>query len=122
MFRKTPQKQGADVPRRAPAGLPRRRRHLTRGKLPRALFALAPPAIRAYLRLVGPAVLAALAAVSVTIVLDADRHPSLHVGAEWLAVGLCVAVVAARRSLLVGLLLAAGLVAVLRAAGIAALP
>jgi branched-subunit amino acid transport protein len=81
-----------------------------------------PAALRAYLRLVGPAVLAALAAVSVTVVLDANRHPSLHVGAEWLAVGLCVAVVAARRSLLVGLLLAAGLVAVLRAAGIAALP
>jgi branched-subunit amino acid transport protein len=81
-----------------------------------------PPTIRAYLRLVGPAVLAALAAVSVTIVLDADRHPSLHVGAEWIAVALCVAVVAARRSLLVGLLLAGGLVAVLRALGLAALP
>ena len=81
-----------------------------------------PPAVRAYLRLVGPAVLAALAAVSVTVVLDADRHPSLHVGAEWLAVALCVGVVAARRSLLVGLLLAAGLMAVLRATGLAALP
>ena len=81
-----------------------------------------PPTIRAYLRLVGPAVLAALAAVSVTIVLDADRHPSLRVGAEWIAVALCVAVVAARRSLLVGLLLAGGLVAVLRALGLAALP
>ena len=81
-----------------------------------------PPPVRAYLGLVGPAVLAALAAVSVTVVLDADRHPSLHVGAEWLAVGLCVAVVAARRGLLVGLLLAAGLVAVLRAADIASLP
>jgi branched-subunit amino acid transport protein len=81
-----------------------------------------PATVRAYLRLVGPAVLAALAAVSVTVVLDADRHPSLHVGAEWLAVALCVLVVAARRSLLVGLLLAAGLIVVVRATGLAALP
>ena len=28
------------------------------------------------------------------------RHPAFHVGAEWLAVGLCIAVVAMRRSLL----------------------
>jgi branched-subunit amino acid transport protein len=81
-----------------------------------------PPTVQAYLRLVGPAVLAALAAVSVTVVLDADRHPSLRVGAEWLAVALCVGVVAARRSLLVGLLVAAGLMALLRAAGLATLP
>ena len=43
-----------------------------------------------------------------------------HVGAEWIAVGLCIAIVAARRSLLIGLMLAAGLIAVLRATGIAA--
>jgi branched-subunit amino acid transport protein len=82
---------------------------------------LAPP-IREYLRLVGPAMLGALAAVSVSVMLDAERRPSLHVGVEWLAVLLCVAAVAARRGLLTGLVLAAGLVAVLRAMGLAALP
>lgn len=78
-----------------------------------------PAPIQLYLRLVGPAVLAALAAVDTMVILDASRHPSFHVGAEWIAVGLCVAVVAMRRSLLVGLVLAAALIAVLRAAGMA---
>jgi branched-subunit amino acid transport protein len=82
---------------------------------------LAPP-IQAYLRLVGPAMLGALAAVSVSVVLDAERRPSLHVGIEWLAVAACVLVVVARRGLLTGLLVAAGLVAVLRAMGLAPLP
>ena len=78
-----------------------------------------PARVRLYLRLVGPSVLAALAAVDTMVVLDAARHPSFHVGAEWLAVGLCIAVVALRRGLLIGLVLAAGLMALLRAAGIA---
>jgi len=78
-----------------------------------------PARVQLYLRLVGPAVLAALAAVSTMVVLDADRHASFHVGPEWLAVGLCVVLVALRRSLLVGLVLAAGLIAVLRAIGAA---
>lgn len=78
-----------------------------------------PAGLQAYLRLVGPAVLAALAAVDTMVTLDAARHPSFHVGPEWLAVGLCVVLVALRRSLLVGLVLAAGLIALLRAAGIA---
>lgn len=82
---------------------------------------LAPP-IRDYLRLVGPAMLGALAAVSVSVVIDAARRPSLHVGIEWLAVAVCVVAVASRRGLLTGLLLAAGLVAVLRAMGLAPLP
>lgn len=81
-----------------------------------------PARLQDYLRLVGPAVLAALAAVDTMVVLDAVRHPSFHIGPEWLAVGLCVLVVALRRSLLIGLLLAAVLIAVLRALGIAALP
>ena len=51
-----------------------------------------PAAIQLYLRLVGP---------------------------EWLAVGLCIGLVALRRSLLVGLVLAAALIAVLRAVGLA---
>jgi branched-subunit amino acid transport protein len=81
-----------------------------------------PPRVRDYLRLVGPAVLAALAAANTMVVLDAARRPSFHVGPEWLAVGLCVLVVAMRRSLLIGLLLAAGLIAVLRSTGAAPLP
>jgi hypothetical protein len=43
---------------------------------------------------------------------------TFHIGIEWLAVGLCVAVAAARRSLLVGLIGAVVLVAVARALSI----
>lgn len=82
-------------------------------------FERLPARVRLYLRLVGPSALAALAAVNVMVVVDEARRPSFHVGAEWLAVGLCIAVVAARRSLLVGLVLAAGLIAILRATGVA---
>ena len=78
-----------------------------------------PARVQLYLRLVGPSVLAALAAVDTMVVLDAARHPSFHVGAEWIAVGLCIAVVALRRGLLIGLVLAAALIAVLRAVGAA---
>lgn len=80
-----------------------------------------PGSIQLYLRLVGPAVLAALAAVDTMVILGPERHPIFHVGPEWLSVGLCVLIVAMRRSLLIGLILAAGLIAVLRAAGVAAL-
>ena len=79
------------------------------------------PRAQLYLRLVGPAILAALAAVDTMIVVDAVRRPAFHVGAEWLAVGLCIAIVAARRSLLIGLVLAAAVMAVLRALGLAPL-
>src|SRR5215213_237019 len=78
-----------------------------------------PAWVRLYLRLVGPAILAALTAVDTIVVVDASRRPGFHIGAEWLAVGLCIAVVAMRRSLLIGLVLAAGLIAVLRATGMA---
>lgn len=78
-----------------------------------------PGVARLYLRLVGPSVLAALAAVDTMVVLDPARHPSFHVGWEWLAVGLCVTVVAVRRNLFLGLVLAAGLIALLRATGVA---
>ena len=75
-----------------------------------------------YLQLVGPAVLAALAAVNVMVVTDADGVPSFHVGIEWVAVLACLAVVAWRRNLFLGLIVAVGIVVVARAAGIAALP
>jgi branched-subunit amino acid transport protein len=81
-----------------------------------------PARLQDYLRLVGPAVLAALAAVNTMVVLDGARHPSFHIGPEWIAVGLCALVVASKRGLLIGLVLAAVLIAVLRALGMAALP
>jgi branched-subunit amino acid transport protein len=74
-----------------------------------------PPQLREYLRHVGPAMLATLAAVSVMVVVDEARTRTFHFGPEWLAVGLCVAIVAARRSLLIGLIVAAVLIAALRA-------
>jgi branched-subunit amino acid transport protein len=67
-----------------------------------------------YLRLVGPSVLTALAVVNVTVSLDAARHPSFHVGIEWLAVALCVGVVAWRKNLFLGLLAAVVLLTIAR--------
>ena len=59
-----------------------------------------------YLQLVGPAVLAALAAVNVMVVTQ-DGQPIFHIGVEWLAVIVSIALTAWRRNLLYGL--AAGL-------------
>jgi branched-subunit amino acid transport protein len=84
-------------------------------------FQRLPEPARLYLRLVGPAVLAALAAVN-TMVKRGDSGPAFQIGPEWIAIGLCIAVVAARRSLLIGLVLAAGLMAVLRYLEIVPLP
>lgn len=75
-----------------------------------------------YLQLVGPAVLAALAAVNVMVALDAAGTPRFHVGIEWVAVSACLAVTAWRRNLLLGLAVALGIVIVARATGLAALP
>jgi branched-subunit amino acid transport protein len=78
-----------------------------------------PPRVQLYLRLVGPAALGALAAVNTFVAVDAARQATFHVGWEWLAVAACIAIVAVRRNLFLGLLVAAGLIALLRAAGIA---
>jgi branched-subunit amino acid transport protein len=78
-----------------------------------------PRPVMTYLRLVGPAVLAALAAVEVMVRLDADRNPSFEVGVEWLAVALCVVLVARFHNLLAGMASAVVLVAVARATGLA---
>lgn len=78
-----------------------------------------PAGVREYLRFVGPAILAALAAVNTMVVTDAARHPSLHVGIEWLAVAATILLVAARRGLLIGLVAAAALAAIARAVGAA---
>lgn len=74
-----------------------------------------------YLRLVGPAVLAALAAVSVMVV-TTDSGPVFHVGIEWVAVAVCAALTAWRRNLFVGLIAGVLLVVAARAAGLAELP
>jgi branched-subunit amino acid transport protein len=75
-----------------------------------------------YLQLVGPAVLTALAAVSVMVATDADGVPSFRVGIEWVAVTVGLAITAWRRNLLLGLIGAVVIVAGARAIGLAALP
>jgi len=76
------------------------------------------PRLLEYLRLVGPAVLAALAAKS-TFVTDAQGPGTFHVGIEWLAVLACLLLVLWRRNLFVGLFAAVVLVAAARSAGLA---
>jgi len=72
-----------------------------------------------YLQLVGPAVLAALAAVTVMVVVGDDGQPSFHVGIEWVGVLACLAIVVRWRNLLLGLVAAVAIVAIGRAAGLA---
>ena len=79
-----------------------------------------PERVQEYLRLVGPAILASLAAVAVMVEIDDARHPSFNLGIEWLAVGACIVLVAARRGLLLGLLVGAAIAALARASGLAA--
>jgi branched-subunit amino acid transport protein len=75
-----------------------------------------------YLQLVGPAILAAIAAVSVMVVVDDAGTPSFHIGIEWIAVLACLAITAWRRNLLLGLIVAVAIVAIARALGLAAMP
>jgi len=81
-------------------------------------FERLPPPVLAYLRLVGPAVLGAIAAVEV-LVRPAGDGFALALGWEAVAVLACAAIVAWRRNLALGLLVAVALIALLRAAGIA---
>ena len=69
-----------------------------------------------YLQLVGPAVLAALAAVAVMVV-TVDGGQAFHVGVEWLAVIGAIVLMAWRRNLFLGLAFGVILVAVARAIG-----
>jgi branched-subunit amino acid transport protein len=78
-----------------------------------------PDAAHAYLRLIGPAILASLAVVNALVIVAPDGAVELHLGIETLAVMVCVGVMAWRRNLLLGLLAAIVLVAVARAAGLA---
>ena len=59
-----------------------------------------PPIVLGYLRLVGPAVLAAIAASNALVVQTSDGGTTIHVGIEAAAVVIAVAIVAVRRSLL----------------------
>jgi len=77
-----------------------------------------PPRALEYLRLVGPAVLGAIAATEVLVGEGPDGRSVLTVGPEVLAVVACAAIVAWRRNLALGLLVAIVLIAMLRAAGI----
>ena len=69
-----------------------------------------------YLQLVGPAVLAALAAVNVMVVTQ-DGGQAFHVGIEWLAVIASIVLMAWRRNLFLGLAFGVVLVALARALG-----
>jgi len=74
-----------------------------------------PAPVLEYLRLIGPATLASLAAVNAIVVVDPDGHAHLQLGIEAVAVVLAVAIVARTRNLLLALLAAVALVAVVRA-------
>lgn len=71
-----------------------------------------------YLQLVGPAVLAALAAVTVMVVVGGDGQPAFHIGIEWVGVFACLAIVVRKGNLLVGLVAAVAIVAIGRWAGL----
>jgi len=68
-----------------------------------------------YLRLVGPAVLASLAAANTLVRETPQGTQELHVGIEAVGVVACLAIVVWRRNLLLGLLVGVGTVAVVRA-------
>ena len=70
-----------------------------------------------YLQLVGPAVLTALAAVSVMVSTSGAR-PAFTVGLPWVAVGVCLALVAWRKNLFLGLAAAVAIAILGRAAGL----
>ncbi|MCU0482834.1 MAG: AzlD domain-containing protein [Chloroflexi bacterium] len=80
-------------------------------------FDALPPRVLEYLRLVGPAVLAALAASAVLVVRDAAGQPALSVGLELAAVATAVVLVRWRHNLLLALLVAVAVVALARAIG-----
>lgn len=76
-----------------------------------------PPRALLYLRLVGPAVLASLAAANTLVVGPLDGPHHLQAGIEVAGVLACLAVVAWRRNLFLGLLVGVGIVIAARALG-----
>lgn len=81
-----------------------------------------PQAALDYLQLVGPAVLSAIAAVTVMVVVDDGGASVFHIGIEWVAVLACLAITAWRRNLLLGLVVAVLITVVARETGLAVLP
>ncbi len=77
-----------------------------------------PPRALLYLRLVGPAVLASLAAANVLVVTTSGGGRGLHLGIEAAGVLTCLALVAWRRNLLLGLVAGVALVALARFTGV----
>ena len=77
-----------------------------------------PPWALTYLRLVGPAVLASLAAANSLVVPAGDGGWTLQIGVEAVAVVAASVLVAWRRNLFVGLAAAVLIVALARAAGL----
>ena len=74
-----------------------------------------PAVVQRYLRFVGPAILAALAAGNTAFAEDAAGHNVFHLGIEWIAVALAVVLIAWRGNVFLGVLAAAVLVAIGRA-------
>ncbi|HET9614069.1 MAG TPA: AzlD domain-containing protein [Candidatus Limnocylindrales bacterium] len=72
-----------------------------------------------YLQLVGPSVLAALAIVNTVLAPGDGGRSILVVGLPWLAVALCIGLVAWRKSLLLGLVVAVGVAVAGRTTGFA---
>lgn len=70
-----------------------------------------------YLQLVGPAVLTALAAVDIMAGVEEGR-PVFTIGLPWVAVGACLALVAWRRNLFLGLVAAVAIAIAGRALGL----
>ncbi len=77
-----------------------------------------PPRALLYLRLVGPAVLASLAAANTLVAPGPGGGYALHVSVDALGVLVCIGLVAWRRNLFLGLFGGVILVAVLRVVGI----
>ena len=75
-----------------------------------------------YLQLVGPRCSHGHRRGILVVITNDAGTPSFHIGIEWLAVLLCLAVTAWRKNLLFGLVAAVALVAIARATGLAALP
>ena len=74
-----------------------------------------PPVVQRYLRLVGPGILAALAAGNTAFAEDVAGRNSFHLGIEWIGVTLGVVLIAWRGNVFVGILAATVLVALGRA-------
>lgn len=78
-----------------------------------------PPRALLYLRLVGPAVLSAIAAANTLVTKAPDGTYAIHLGIELAGVLACLGLVWWRRNLFLGLAAGVALVAVARYAGLA---